>query len=254
MHRPVALCILLPVNATGTLGAEGFDQLSLSNVSDDDFYRLLVVSLACWYFTGLMMVLVHFQYEEYVQLRLKFLQEDRPEALSILVRGLPEEDSSDQGLYDLFNYMYPDTVSEAKVLRNCPELVSAVNKQNTYVRKLESSMWKYADTKDKEGRIIGHEKFCFRGEKVDSVHHFNKKLNKWNGIVSEELDGPIKKGANSGFVTFKNLRSAALATQSLHYAKEYEVDVMAAPEPKDIYWGNIKIGSREKVIRSILIL
>eukprot|EP00122_Pirum_gemmata_P013671 Pgem_evm1s12730 len=60
---PVAIGIILPLNVTGGNNLTGFDQMSMSNLSDstEDNLRTIGHVIAMYYFTLLMIWLAHSQ-------------------------------------------------------------------------------------------------------------------------------------------------------------------------------------------------
>lgn len=54
------------------------------------------------------------------------------------------------------------------------------------------------------------------------------------------------KARDAGFVVFTNLYTVQTALQMIHHPKPYVMDVMPAPDPKQIFWRNVGLPSQSK--------
>jgi hypothetical protein len=80
------------------------------------------------------------------------------------------------------------------------------------------------------------------GESVDSIEFYERKLKKMNKKVQKALKKekypPVVRGI--GFVTFKDSAAANTAKQLFLNKDPHQFIVSSAPEPRDIYWENVR--------------
>ena len=79
------------------------------------------------------------------------------------------------------------------------------------------------------------------GETVDSIEYYTKELNQMNKKVAEALEEeypPVVRGI--GFVTFQDSAAANTAKQLFLNKDPHTFIVRSAPEPRDIFWENVK--------------
>ena len=79
------------------------------------------------------------------------------------------------------------------------------------------------------------------GETVDSIDYYTKQLKKMNKKVEKALEEeypPVVRGI--GFVTFQDSAAANTAKQLFLNKDPHTFNVRSAPEPRDIFWENVK--------------
>lgn len=112
--------------------------------------------------------------------------------------------------------------------------------------------------------LNGHERPYHRsgfmgimGPKVDTLKELFRKYRSWDKKVEELRLKPFASGPSAvAFVTFKDPRAAAFASQSVLSAQAYTLLTQMAPEPRDIFWANISSPVAHpyiKLFRSVLV-
>ncbi|KAL6202375.1 hypothetical protein ACLB2K_026083 [Fragaria x ananassa] len=90
----------------------------------------------------------------------------------------------------------------------------------------------------------------FVGTKVDSIEYYTEKINET--IPKLEAGQKVtlrEKQLNAALVFFTNRVTAASAAQTLHARMVNTWTVMAAPEPRQVLWPNLKIKFSERQAR-----
>ena len=63
-----------------------------------------------------------------------------------------------------------------------------------------------------------------------------KSMKMAKSLVGQQEDGHLH---SSGFVVFNRIGTANAALQSIHYDAPFQMEVVEAPDPDDVFWGNI---------------
>lgn len=98
-----------------------------------------------------------------------------------------------------------------------------------------------------------HRPRLITNEKVDLLDHLARQYRIADEAVTRRRKGRFKP-ANIAFVTFENIGSAQIAAQVAHYPQPDSVNTTLAPDPRDIYWGNMLLSNASLQARHILVL
>eukprot|EP00123_Amoebidium_parasiticum_P000769 comp11670_c0_seq1/m.6194 comp11670_c0_seq1/g.6194 ORF comp11670_c0_seq1/g.6194 comp11670_c0_seq1/m.6194 type:complete len:776 (-) comp11670_c0_seq1:261-2588(-) len=245
--------VLLPINYTAENGLSNFDQMSMANIPQRSM-RLWAHFISVYLFTGITLWMLNKEFREYVQLRVHFNQTKRPHAYSVLVKSIPPEDAHHDNLKKLFNFMYYNNVHNALAQNDVSKLDEYYAKRDMYCRKLEHVLYLHDHDTSAERQRPQHKTgfLGLWGEKVDSIDFFSRKLEKYNRLVEEQQHLPHQP-SGSGFVTFMDLSAAAASVQMLHAQDSEAFLAVPAPEPCDVYWPNLSIPTRVKLVRTVLV-
>lgn len=98
-----------------------------------------------------------------------------------------------------------------------------------------------------------HRPRLITNEKVDLLDHLARQYRTADEAVKRRRKGRFKP-ANIAFVTFEDIGSAQIAAQVAHYPQPDSVNTTLAPDPRDIYWGNMLLSNASLQARHILVL
>lgn len=98
-----------------------------------------------------------------------------------------------------------------------------------------------------------HRTRILTNEKVDLLDHLARQYRIADEAVKRRRKGRFRP-ANIAFVTFEDLGSAQIAAQVAHYPQPDSVNTVLAPDPRDIYWGNMLLSNASLQARNILVL
>ncbi|CAO3702184.1 unnamed protein product [Rhizopus stolonifer] len=97
------------------------------------------------------------------------------------------------------------------------------------------------------------------GPKVDAIEHYTELFGRLDKQVSdlrnEDQYGnkPEVEMTNVGFVTFKNMNSAVIASQIAIRPEPFVCRTVMAYEPRDVLWSTVSIRGRERLLREIIV-
>jgi len=98
-----------------------------------------------------------------------------------------------------------------------------------------------------------HRPRLITNEKVDLLDHLARQYRTADEAVKRRRKGRFRP-ANIAFVTFEDIGSAQIAAQVAHYPQPDSVNTTLAPDPRDIYWGNMLLSNASLQARNILVL
>lgn len=98
-----------------------------------------------------------------------------------------------------------------------------------------------------------HRPRLITNEKVDLLDHLARQYRTADEAVKRRRKGRFRP-ANIAFVTFEDIGSAQIAAQVVHYPQPDSVNTTLAPDPRDIYWGNMLLSNASLQARNILVL
>ncbi|KAI7868344.1 hypothetical protein BDF14DRAFT_1881133 [Spinellus fusiger] len=90
------------------------------------------------------------------------------------------------------------------------------------------------------------------GKKVDAIEYYTEKFDQLDKRVMEARRTTNYEMTNVGFVTFKSMASAVIASQIAIHPAPFLCRTVMAYEPRDVIWNNISIKGRESIVRYIL--
>ena len=127
-----------------------------------------------------------------------------------------------------------------------------MEKRERYLRKLERVLWESEHHPSGEPtHRLGLLGFC--GAVVNSRDYYTEKILKLNTEINAEQKKERKR-SSTAFVTFKTLKTQALASQALYSSSFLRFQVQPAPEPRDIIWHNIGLFTYVKVLGRLAVL
>ncbi|KAG1464698.1 hypothetical protein G6F56_005028 [Rhizopus delemar] len=97
------------------------------------------------------------------------------------------------------------------------------------------------------------------GPKVDAIEHYTELFGRLDKQVSdlrnEDQYGnkPEVEMTNVGFVTFKTMNSAVIASQIAIRPEPFVCRTVMAYEPRDVLWSTVSIRGRERLLREIIV-
>ncbi|KAG2219900.1 hypothetical protein INT45_008537 [Circinella minor] len=92
------------------------------------------------------------------------------------------------------------------------------------------------------------------GKKVDAIDYFTEELEQIDKQVQEARNNTENyEMTNVGFVTFKNMAGALIASQIAINPEPFNCRTAMAYEPRDVLWKNITVRGRERLIREFMV-
>jgi hypothetical protein len=273
--------VLFPVNATGGVGQQQFDILSMSNVRQEgvNVNRYYAHALVSCVFLGLVMVIIARESFYTVNLRQAYRRSpwgaSRLSSRTILFTNVPKS-LSQSALFEMF-----PGVKHAWVASNTKELEDLVEDRDKTAQKFEAGEVKLLTNANKErmkaekgkkhfvnenaqdgtkwlnpkDRPTHRLKFLI-GKKVDTIEYGRQHLAElipkitaeqdkhWNG--NGELVGAV-------FIEFDTQRRAQDAWQMMQSRKNKPNSKMVARQlgvmPQEVVWNNLKIGKSQHFVR-----
>eukprot|EP00897_Mesotaenium_endlicherianum_P003744 jgi/Mesen1/3398/ME000192S02560 len=150
--------------------------------------------------------------------------------------------------------MHPMTYLEHHVVYNANSCATILKQRDNTANKLQRAMIRHNKFPDKETPRHKTGFMGVLGERVESIPHYSKELNKLNGAYEKERQRVLSSPdavMPAAFVTFKSRWGAAVASQTQHTANPYVWVVEWAPEPRDVYWSNLAIPHMQLWVRQL---
>jgi hypothetical protein len=266
--------VLLPVNATGGAGMDGFDLLSFSNVQNPNRYYAHV--LLGWIFFGFILFSLYRELVYYTAVRQAVLTSPAYANLissrSILIGTVPKDYLSENAMASLF-----DGVKHVFINRKYGDLTDKVKERTKLSGKLESAEVKLLKTAVKnrltsekkkkltpiEGEDINdyvpqkkrptHKLKPLIGKKVDTIDYAPEKIEELNAEI-EDLQRSHKTFSpqNSAFVIFRSQEAAEVAVQTLCHHRAFQMcPRYIGVRPDDVIWPNLRLFWWERCIRTV---
>ncbi|KAI8149477.1 hypothetical protein BJV82DRAFT_708350 [Fennellomyces sp. T-0311] len=92
------------------------------------------------------------------------------------------------------------------------------------------------------------------GRKVDAIDYYTAEFEQLDAKVMEARSNPDGyEMTNVGFVTFKDMASALIASQIAINPEPFNCRTGMAYEPRDVLWRNVTVRGRERLIREFLV-
>lgn len=267
--------VLLPVNATngGSKAKTGFDQLSISNITDKN--RYYAHALMGWLFYGAVIYVIHRELFYYNSVRCAALSSPKYakkiSSRTLLIQCVPDTMLDEKQFLKAFN-----GVKRVYVARNARKLEHKIRMRESLVNKLENAENKLlktavkaklkADNKgtpiDPNGDIYSyvpedkrprHRSGGLFSKKIDTIKYCKEEIPK----IDKEVRHLQKKyrtytPKNSIFVEFEDQYTAQLALQSVTHHNPLRMGpVFTGIEPADVYWNNLRLFWWEKFLRKL---
>ncbi|CAG8652215.1 10497_t:CDS:2, partial [Dentiscutata heterogama] len=242
---------------------------------------LLSYAIFTWVFSFATFYFTYENYREFSIMRHRYYckWKNTISARTVMVTVLPKNLQEEPALAKFYDSLGLGTVESVVVYKNVRKLRHALEKRTYYLRELERSYREYlgnpCDYPDydpiealnefelnKKITVLPniHRKrptirtgclYLF-GKKVDKIDYYTDLFKSYDELVEQGRHGKYKP-TSVGFVTFENITSAQLAAQVLIYDEPFQCHTTMAPEPWDVYWHNVIIRKREKLIRTVIV-
>ncbi|XP_050368723.1 CSC1-like protein ERD4 isoform X2 [Argentina anserina] len=186
----------------------------------------------------------------------------KPEQFAVVVRDIPavpEGQNRKEQVDSYFRAIYPDTYYKSMIVTDNKKVNKLWTELEGFKKKLERAEAVYAASKttgSPEGtRPTNKTGFCgLCGAKVDSIEYYTGKINETIPKLESEQKATLReKQLNAAVVFFTNRVTAASAAQTLHARMVDTWTVMAAPEPRQVLWPNLKIKFFERQVRQYVV-
>lgn len=286
--------VLIPIyfTAAGAEGVSGVELYSMGNIYAGG--SRLWASFVAWYlFTGILLYMLHKEYENFVVARQLILKHGDPSVdlqvgYSVVVENIPLEYRSSLKLHTLFESFFPGKVQFAIVSIATDKLAKVVDDRKCLVAQLEGAIAAYENKHTRPSVKVKKGKptfLCCGVTKVDAIDYYRAEIKKMDLRVQKlqgdvfTLENELKQGnldlkavvedeimsitnteneiakekdpdtggikpkhiSSTGFVTFTTREAQAVACQMPILSEAYPtLIVKAAPEPKNVIWGNIQ--------------
>lgn len=251
------LIVLVPIYTQGKAKATAIiNKLSLSNIENGD--SAMWATLVGMYVVNVVaLYLLKSLYGEWVAFRVRFLRnQSLVQNRSVLVRDLPPECQTSAALLAEFQKHYPDAVA-AEVAQDVDALRKKLLERRKAQWALEHTLGviRAKPEKERPTKRVGAKFLCIGGQKVDAEKAWNDEL----ADLEPEVDRLLKEAEQSpspypaGVVTFASLASANAAAQLEHSPQPLRFEAQRAPEPRDMFFPNLRHGFFSRFVRSILI-
>ncbi|CAM8998007.1 unnamed protein product [Rhodiola kirilowii] len=260
----LSLLVLVPVNVTGErlettedIQFSNIDKLSISNVPRGSKRFWVHIGMA-YIFTFWTFHVLYQDYKTVADMRLRFLASEgrRPDQFTVLVRNVPPDPDETVSEYveHFFSVNHPDQYLLHQVVYNANDLAESVAK----IRSLQNWLVYYQTKHERKPAKRPTTKtglFGMLGTTVDAIDYYTDmidKLTKEQNEVREKIFSDSKAIMPAAFVSFKSRYGAAICAQTQQSNNPTIWLTEWAPEPRDVYWSNLKIPFVEFTIRRLL--
>ncbi|WJX75256.1 CSC1-like protein hyp1 [Trifolium repens] len=238
----VGTLFLLPINYMGTeirdnseFQNKSLDSFSISNVNNGS-HGLWVHFCAAYVFTGVVCILLYYEYAYIVSKRIAcfYSSKPQPHQFTILVRGIPVPPGGtcNEAVEQFFMEYHPSDYHSHSVVRRSSKLQILVTDGERLYKRL-------TQLKNKDDSPQRHRRDGFLGifgHKVDMLDHYEKSLGNIADNVRIEQSSLAGKEVPAAFVSFKSRYGAAIALNMQEGINPTHWITEQAPEPHDVYW------------------
>ncbi|MCO5583636.1 hypothetical protein L7F22_037549 [Adiantum nelumboides] len=254
--------ILLPISGTdhyfesgAKAGFTNFDKVAMGNISQKS-PRLWAFAIADYWLTISTMFVLWKSYKHAVFLRTldQASSKAKPEQFAILVRDIPSPSgqSIEEKVDSFFRKLHPTTYETCIIVTNMAKANKIWTDLETYRKKLEHAEAVYDVYKFRPTLKTGM--FGLYGPKVDSIDYCKEQIEKLITLLrDEQLQTRAKRQRGAAIVIFNNRAAAAIAGQAMHSKYANNWTAMAAPEPREVMWGNLPISFVSRIIRQFFV-
>lgn len=243
------------------LEPDGIDKLSLANIKEDSdvlwasfVAGILFTAIACKELRDVYLVWISYRHR-HLQMTAK-----TGAALSVMVQFLSSDYRSDESLSKFYNKVFTGKVSSTVVARDLSKLIDLKSKVDALAWKLELAETKWGAVQEiekknpkKKAKRPTHRNTPLIGKKVDTIDWCNTEIKKLKDAIQEGLN-KNHQCLSQGFITFHSA-VAALSCEGIAAMNEAPHTMMHrfAPEPRDIYWPNLKYDYHHRRVRELVI-
>ncbi|KAI5057502.1 hypothetical protein GOP47_0027517 [Adiantum capillus-veneris] len=251
--------ILLPISGTdhyfeSSAKAEftNFDKVAMGNISQKSA-RLWAFAIADYWLTISTLFVLWKSYKHVVFLRTQdqASAKAKPEQFAVLVRDIPSPPagrSIEEEVDTFFRKLHPTTYETCLIVTNMAKANIIWTNIEKYRKKLahtEAICDIYKFRPMHRTGILG-----LYGPKVDSIDYFKDQIERLVPLLrNEQLQTRAKRQQGAAIVIFNNRAAAASAGQAMHSKYANNWTTMAAPEPREVVWGNLPISFISRIIR-----
>ncbi|MCO5607709.1 hypothetical protein L7F22_061908 [Adiantum nelumboides] len=235
--------ILLPISGTDHYFESGakaeftnFDKVAMGNISQKSS-RLWAFAIADYWLT-------------ISTITLDQASKAKPEQFAILVRDIPSPSgqSIEEKVDSFFRKLHPTTYETCIIVTNMAKANKIWTDLETYRKKLEHAEAVYDFYNFRPTLKTGM--FGLYGPKVDSIDYCKEQIEKLVPLLrDEQLKTRAKRQRGAAIVIFNNRAAAASAGQAMHSKYANNWTAIAAPEPREVMWGNLPISFVSRIIR-----
>ncbi|KAH7283567.1 hypothetical protein KP509_34G013900 [Ceratopteris richardii] len=218
--------------------------------------RLWAFALADYWLTFVILYVLWKSYKHVVQLRTQYQSSPkaRPEQYAVLVRDIPQPPSGSisEEVDTFFRGIYPTSYESCVVVTDMSKSSKVWNEIETCRRKLAHSEAVYEISKKRPTHRTG--KFGLYGPKVYSIDYYKEEMEKLGSMLKDEQRNANSKSQKGAAIAIFNSRVAATsASQAMHSEFANQWTTMAAPEPREVVWGNLPIPLVQRLVRQFMV-
>lgn len=273
--------VLIPLTSSEYKAGEVFDinKVWMIDMLPSGDKRLIAHSVGVYLATFVLIYFLNKEYQVYSHLRCNFLKQSQFDitARTIRVEGFSDILMDQQKFKEYFESLDVGPIESVCLSYEVPELTKIIRTRSKILKKLESNLvvWlknpctaedydvlKVQRSLDSKEIIrIGDRPRPFLRKKfncsqTDAINYYHQLFKKYDLEVLQlrnafQLKSNLK--ARTGFVTFKVQRSAHVAAQLRINSSPLTLRIHLAPEPCDIYWENIPVSTRGRIIKTFAV-
>lgn len=194
---------------------------------------------------------------------------DRWEEASQKILGRPQDDQDDSSwiVQHEFRNVYKGEYLESQMVYDTNVLTKLCNQyeniKSAAYHSIDVTLSKYMDPKKKEKmkkqskKVVGvtmgqwgTEKYGKKPKTVDTFEFYIDRLEYLRSEILKEQELAREKPFPSSFVSFKTRKAQVVASQTMMSEDLSTWVCQAAPHPKEVLWGNLRMRSLERNIRN----
>lgn len=274
-------------NVTGQL-----DELAITVLEDGSNYLIAYLCFT-YFFCFLTFFFLHRNFRTFLDLRARYLLRMRKTLSSrtVVVTGIPRPLRTDDALAEYYSHLNIGPVDNAHIVRHIHHLNSLLRKRARALQKLETAYTQYWGNPCKvpgydPDQILNHLSMTNNsdpiqfmeqesamaaslltkqlpkirtgflglwGEKVNAIQYYTEQFNALDQQVLEARESSTFELTNVGFVTFKHMASALIASQIAIHPEPFNCRTVMTFEPRDVLWTNIAVRGRERLVRELFV-
>uniref|UniRef100_A0A0C9QXW6 TSA: Wollemia nobilis Ref_Wollemi_Transcript_816_2869 transcribed RNA sequence n=1 Tax=Wollemia nobilis TaxID=56998 RepID=A0A0C9QXW6_9CONI len=240
-----------------------FDKLAMGNIKSKS--ARLWGFVAATYFVSVATYFILWKTYKHVlwlKGRKQYSMEAKPEQFVILVRDIPlvpPGETRKQQVDSFFKRLYPETFEQSLIVTDFSEANKVWTKIEGFKKKLARAEVIFEESKTKgkpEGTRPMHRTgfLGLYGKKVDSIDFCNEKIKDLTPkLHTKQKIALTEKQIGAAFIILNSRVAAASASQVVHSQLTDTWTVMAAPEPRQVLWKNLKIPFYQRMIREKIV-
>jgi len=236
-------------------------QLGMGNIVEGEGCRWMyfVHAVFVWYVVVMVERLIFQAQELFLRRRNNWIRQmPRPRSTTVFVEGIPSECCSDDGLKEEFCKLFPgDMVDSAYVVKNTSKLEKVVAAYKSADQNLVEANFEWQAAGGTEDTRPLCRDWHF-GKLVDKILFYTEQKREAAAGVAKEREalGDVSKSekvnSNSGFVTFRSERDAAIALCLKVRADEYVFMMSTPPDPSDVQYADLYMDQSTLHLKAIL--